>query len=304
MAHGCVHQWRVTIANVGIEEQVFEIAKEQVHIKVRQTNGGSDSLAQGAYADTLYDKLRGQNMLEYNANFYDIESSVSHDQIPWKLPSREVVQEFEGRPFTSSVRSDEQVDERNAMEKFVGDNDESRRERVRAEHQSFHPPSQRDDSAEDKELADHFAIVESSKVCTGSETQMATEPMSMQGTELTREESVPQLKGIENLSENTPDLMLQLLYDSAILEGDPGGVQRKENVVASMGRDDDELQRTTTIGDKHQHPKRKREDDDNVIDIGTQSGEQSGRGEDGEGRQNEKEQDEHHHVTLQKEDVI
>ncbi|GBG77268.1 hypothetical protein CBR_g23596 [Chara braunii] len=118
-----------------LKSKFFEIAKEQVHIKVRQTNGGSDSLAQGAYADTLYDKLRDQNMLEYNANFYDIESSVSHGQIPWKLPSREVLQEFEGeirlgnsqqlghdgvhaltsttgRPFTSSVHSDEQVDER------------------------------------------------------------------------------------------------------------------------------------------------------------------------------------------------
>ncbi|GBG60912.1 hypothetical protein CBR_g16033 [Chara braunii] len=41
-----------------LKSKFFEIAKEQVHIKVRQANGGSDSLAQGAYADTLYDKLR------------------------------------------------------------------------------------------------------------------------------------------------------------------------------------------------------------------------------------------------------
>ncbi|GBG60913.1 hypothetical protein CBR_g16034 [Chara braunii] len=158
------------------------------------------------------------------------------------------------------------------MEKFVGDNDESRRDKVQAEHQSFHPPSQREDSAEDKESADRFATMESPKVCTGSEPQMATEPMPMQGTELTREESGPQLKGIEDLSENTPDLMLRLLSEGDVLKGGSGGVQRKENVVASMGRDDDELQRTTTIGDKHQQPKLKREDDDDVIDIGTQSG--------------------------------
>ncbi|GBG80768.1 hypothetical protein CBR_g31322 [Chara braunii] len=269
-------------------------------------NASKNSSKEGTYADTLYDKLRDQNMLAYNTNFYDIESSVSHGQIPWKLPSREVLQEFEGeirlgnsqqlghdgghasmstaeRPFTSSVHSDEQVDKRNDMEKYVGDNDESRRDRVQAEHQSFHPPSQRGDSTVDKESADRFATMESPKVCTWLEPQMATEPMSMQGPELTREESVPQLKGIEDLSENTSDLMLQLLSDGGVLEGGPVGVQRKENVMASMGRDDDELQRTTTVGDKHQQPKRKREDDDDVIDIGTQSREQLGRGEDGEG---------------------
>ncbi|GBG76475.1 hypothetical protein CBR_g22221 [Chara braunii] len=79
-----------------LKSKFFEIAKEQVHIKVRQANGGSENLAEGAYADALYDKLRDQNMLEYNAKFNDIESSVLHGRIPWKLPSQEVVQEFEG----------------------------------------------------------------------------------------------------------------------------------------------------------------------------------------------------------------
>ncbi|GBG91462.1 hypothetical protein CBR_g52418 [Chara braunii] len=310
-----------------LESKFFEIAKEQVHIKVRQANGGSDDLVEGAYADALYDKLRDQNMLEYNANFYDIESIVSHGRIPWKLPSREVVQEFEGeiclgnsqqlghdnghasasaagRPFTSFVHSDKQVHERNDIEKFVGNSDESRSDTMQTEQQLSHPPSQREESAEEKDSADCFATMESPKVCTGSESQMATDPMSMQGTELTREESVPQMKGIESLSENTHDLMLQLNFDGGVLERRPSGVQREENVDASMGKDDDELQRATTIGDKHQQHKRKREDDDVVVDIVTQSGEQSGRAEDGEVGQNEKEQEEHQHVTLQKENVI
>ncbi|GBG77275.1 hypothetical protein CBR_g23604 [Chara braunii] len=257
-----------------LKSKFFEIAKEQVHIKVRQANGGSDSLAEGAYADALYDKLRDQNMLEYNANFYDIESNVSHGRIPWKLPSREVVQEFEGeiclgnsqqlghddghasasaagRPFTSFVHSDKQVHERNDIDKSVGDSDESRSDRMQTEQQLSHPPSQR--------------------------------------------EGGQRLGG--SLCNNG-------ISQGGVLEGRPGGVQMEENVEASMGKDDDELQRATTIGDKHQQPKRKRKDDDIVIDIVTQSGEQSGCVEDGEVGQNEKEQEEHQHVTLQKEDVI
>ncbi|GBG80676.1 hypothetical protein CBR_g31135 [Chara braunii] len=241
------------------------------------------------------------------AQAYDLDSSVSNCHVQWKLASREAMHEFEGDihlgssqqlaeedghastsgvglPLVITVQSDDYAQENEKMEIYVGDKDETTRDTTRAEDQSLQHASHQEESMVDKESAGHFLTMTSPKVCTGSGTQMVTESSSMQGTELTREETLPQQEGRDGLPGGIPDLMLGLQSDSDALRAMQGPEETfKEGGEVSMQR----------ISESHQEEKRKRADDDDVIDIMTHSGEQREHSEDREGRQNENEEEEH-----------
>ncbi|GBG59936.1 hypothetical protein CBR_g66742 [Chara braunii] len=265
-----------------LKSKFLEIAREQVRIKVREANDGSDCLAQRAYTDTLFEKLRRENLLEYSTSFYDLDSSVSNCHVQWKLTSHEAVHEFEGDihlgcsqqlveegdyastsgvglPLVITVQSDDHAQENEKMEIYVGDRDETIRDTTRAEDQSLQHASHQEESMVDKESAGHFLTMTSPKVCTGSGTQMVTESSFMQGTELTRQETLPLQEGREGLAGGIPDLMLGLQSDSDALRAMQGPEETFKEGEVSMQR----------ISESHQEEKRKRADDDDVIDIRT-----------------------------------